>query len=320
MWKNFFYFTKTERQGIIVLAVLVSGIFALPALFMPSSPSQEPDASEQELFRKEYDAFISSLKETTAGQKVDGKFTWDSPRREINLAIFDPNTADSTTFLSLGLPSWMIKNILRYREKQGRFHRPEDFKKIYGLAEEQYQTLLPYIRITKSRQSITDSHQSIIENRQSKDTMQLLTVQSGTPRDTLFKYQPGTVICLNSADTAELKKIPGIGSSIARKIVNYRKRLGAFHRIEQLQEIQLKAEKLRPWFSIDAGRIRRINLNKASMERMMHHPYINFYQAKVIIEYRKKKGNINSLKQLSLYDEFTPADFERLEPYVCYDL
>ena len=320
MWKNFFYFTKTERQGIIVLAVLILGVFALPALFIRFSPSQEPDAAEQELFRKEYDAFISSLKETKSGQKMDGKFTRDSPRREINLAVFDPNTADSTTFLSLGLPSWMIKNILRYREKQGRFHRPEDFRKIYGLTEEQYQTLFPYIRITKSRQSITDSHQSIAENHQSKDTMQLLTVQNDTPRDTLFKYQPGTVICLNSADTTELKKIPGIGSSIARKIVNYRKRLGAFHRIEQLQEIQLKAEKLRPWFSIDAGRIRRINLNKASMERMMHHPYINFYQAKAIIEYRKKKGNINSLKQLSLYDEFTPADFERLEPYVCYDL
>ncbi|WP_303033683.1 helix-hairpin-helix domain-containing protein, partial [Bacteroides acidifaciens] len=71
-----------------------------------------------------------------------------------------------------------------------------------------------------------------------------------------------------------------------------RKRLGAFCRIEQLQEIQLKAEKLRPWFSIDAGQIHRINLNKASLERMMYHPYINFYQAKVIIEYRKKKGSI----------------------------
>ena len=312
MWKNFFYFTKTERQGIIVLAVLILGVFALPTILMHSTPPQEPNAAEQELFCKEYDEFISSLKETKAGQMVDGKFIKGSPRREINLAVFDPNTADSITFLSLGLPSWMIKNILRYRERQGWFHHPEDFRKIYGLTEEQYQTLLPYIRIREKRQSITVS-------RQSKDTMQLLTMQN-TPRDTLFKYQPGTVISLNSADTAELKKIPGIGSGIARKIVNYRKQLGAFHRIEQLQEIQLKVEKLRPWFSIDADQIRRINLNKASMERMMRHPYINFYQAKVIVEYRKKKGNINSLKQLSLYEEFTPADFERLEPYVCYDL
>ena len=212
------------------------------------------------------------------------------------------------TFLSLGLPSWMAKNILRYRSKQGRFHRPEDFRKIYGLTEEQYKTLLPYIQIAKSS-----------EPEETRDTVQLLTAQS-TQRDTIFKYHPGTVISLNSADTTELKKIPGIGSVIARKIVNYRKRLGAFCRIEQLQEIQLKAEKLRPWFSIDAGQIHRINLNKASLERMTYHPYINFYQAKVIVEYRKKKGSIKSLKQLSLYEEFTPADLERLEPYVCCDL
>ena len=171
-------------------------------------------------------------------------------------------------------------------------------------AEEQYQTLLPYIRIA--------------EKIRSKDTVRLLTIQN-VRKDTVFKYQPGTVISLNQADTTELKKIPGIGSSIARMIVNYRKKLGAFYRIEQLQEIHLKVEKLRPWFSIDPDEIRRINLNKASVERMMHHPYINYYQARVIVEYRKKKGRLKSLKQLSLYEEFTSADLERIEPYICYD-
>ena len=305
MWKDFFYFTKTERQGIIVLVVLILGVFSIPLLFPLFEHPKEVDAREQEKFEKEYNEFIASLKKTEPHRKsADNSFQLFL-EKEIKLTVFDPNTADSMTFLSLGLPPWMAKNILQYRRKQGRFRHPEDFRKIYGLKEEQYQTLLPYIQIT--------------ENLQSKDTVQLLTAQS-VQRDTIFKYQPGTVINLNLADTTELKKIPGIGSGIARKIVNYRKRLGAFCRIEQLQEIQLKVEKLRPWFSIDAGQIHRINLNKASLERMMYHPYINFYQAKVIVEYRKKKGNINSLKQLSLYEEFTPDDFERLEPYVCYDL
>ena len=124
-----------------------------------------------------------------------------------------------------------------------------------------------------------------------------------------MKYPPGTIIDLNQADTTELKKIPGIGSRL----------LGGFYQIEQLGEIRLKAEKLRSWFSVDAGKIHRININKASVERMMHHPYISYYQAKVIAEYRKKKGKVRDLKQLMLYEEFTPADFERMAPYVCYD-
>ena len=202
------------------------------------------------------------------------------------------------------MPPWIAKNILRYRKKQGKFRHPEDFQKIYGLTDEQYQTLHPYIRIT--------------EQSSTKDTVRLLMKQR-MPQDTLFKYQPGTVINLNEADTTELKKIPGIGSAIARMIVNYRTQLGGFYKIEQLQEKHLKAEMLRPWFSINATQIRRININKASIERMMHHPYINYYQAKVIVEYRKKKGILTNLKQLSLYEEFNTADFERITPYICYE-
>ena len=303
MWKDFLYYTKTERQGIIVLVVLILGVYAAPKLFSFFTRAEDTDCKENEKFDKEYNDFISALRETKPHQKSGPSFQ-SSPQREVKLAMFDPNTADSTALLSLGLPSWMVKNILHYRNKQGKFRHPKDFRKIYGLTEEQYRTLYPYIQITKDFSS--------------KDTIRLLTAQS-VQRDTLMKYLPGTIISLNSADTTELKKIPGIGSSIARMIVNYRERLGGFFRIEQLQEIHLKAEKLRPWFSIDIQQTRRINLNKAGMERMMRHPYINYYQAKVIIEYRKKKGALKSLKQLSLYEEFTPIDLERIEPYICYN-
>ena len=304
MWKDFFYFTKTERQGIIVLVVLVIGAYAIPRLLQAFSQPEKTDPAEQVKAEKEYSDFISSVKKLKPGKKypdyTNNRSSAVHPKKEIRLATFDPNMADSTTFLSLGLPSWMASNILRYRNRQGRFRRPEDFRKIYGLTEEQYRTLLPYIRIA--------------EEPTSPDTSRLLVVQATAQHDTLMKYHPG-----NQADTTELKKIPGIGSRIAQSIVNRRRLLGGFYQIEQLEEIRLKVEKLRSWFSVDATQIHRININKASVERMMHHPYINFYQAKVIAEYRKKKGKLRDLKQLALYEEFTSADFERIMPYICYD-
>ena len=293
MWKDFFYFTKTERQGIIVLVVLVIGAYAIPRLLQAFSQPEKTNPAEQVKAEKEYSDFMNNRSSAV------------HPKKEIRLATFDPNMADSTTFLSLGLPSWMASNILRYRNRQGRFRRPEDFRKIYGLTEEQYRTLLPYIRIA--------------EEPISPDTSRLLVVQATAQHDTLMKYHPGIIIDLNQADTTELKKIPGIGSRIAQSIVNRRRLLGGFYQIEQLEEIRLKVEKLRSWFSVDATQIHRININKASVERMMHHPYINFYQAKVIAEYRKKKGKLRDLKQLALYEEFTSADFERIMPYICYD-
>ena len=309
MWKDFFYFTKTERQGIIVLVVLVIGLYTIPALLQAFSGPEKTDPAEQAKSEKEYNEFISSVKKLKPGKKypdyTNNRSSAVHPKKEIRLATFDPNMADSTTFLSLGLPSWMASNILRYRNRQGRFRRPEDFRKIYGLTEEQYRTLLPYIRIA--------------EEPISPDTSRLLVVQATAQHDTLMKYHPGIIIDLNQADTTELKKIPGIGSRIAQSIVNRRRLLGGFYQIEQLEEIRLKVEKLRSWFSVDATQIHRININKASVERMMHHPYINFYQAKVIAEYRKKKGKLRDLKQLALYEEFTSADFERIMPYICYD-
>ena len=252
MWKDFFYFTKTERQGIIVLVVLVIGAYAIPRLLQAFSQPEKTDPAEQVKAEKEYSDFISSVKKLKPGKKypdyTNNRSSAVHPKKEIRLATFDPNMADSTTFLSLGLPSWMASNILRYRNRQGRFRRPEDFRKIYGLTEEQYRTLLPYIRIA--------------EEPTSPDTSRLLVVQATAQHDTLMKYHPGIIIDLNQADTTELKKIPGIGSRIAQSIVNRRRLLGGFYQIEQLEEIRLKVEKLRSWFSVDATQIHRININK----------------------------------------------------------
>lgn len=176
----------------------------------------------------------------------------------------------------------MAKNILRYREKGGKFRKAKDFRKVYGLTEEQYRRLSPYLYIAP------------------EDTTRTLAslYLTQTKRDSIYKYPVGTILELNSADTTELKKIPGIGSGIARLITGYRQRLGGFYRIEQLQDIHLDYHPLQAWFRIDEATIRPINLNRTSIERLRNHLYINFYQAKAFVEYRKKQGALHSLKPL----------------------
>lgn len=301
MWKDFFYFSRTERQGVLILVILIVSVCTYIWL-IPARSNADTNADPE--FEKEYEAFVASIQEQERASSPIRKRSL-SKKREVRLAPFDPNTADSTTFLDLGLPAWMAKNILLYRAKGGEFRKPEDFRKIYGLTEEQYSLLTPYI--------------SIAEKPHIKDTTRLLVRKE--PKDTLlyFKYPAGTVISLNRADTTELKKIPGIGSAIARMIVGYRRQLGGFHKVEQLQDIDLSVDKLRAWFSVDESETRKLNLNQSGIERLKAHPYINFYQAKVIVEYRKKKGKIHSLKQLELYEEFSPNDLERIAPYICFE-
>ena len=174
---------------------------------------------------QEYEEFIASLKEKE--QHREKHYTTYKKQEEnppVILASFNPNTADSITFRRLGLPAWMAKNILHYRAKGGKFRKPEDFKKVYGMTEEQYSALLPYIHIPPE-----DTVHHIPQ----------LYIAQNVPMENI-KYEPGTILDLNRADTTELKKIPGIGSGIARLIVGYRQRLGGFYQIEQLKDINLE--------------------------------------------------------------------------------
>lgn len=313
-FKDFLYFSREERRGILILITAIIVVFLSDFLYSYQSTKllfTEEDIRQQAIALAEYKSFLASIQEKDKQWKE--RFFDDNSnkqKKEIILTSFDPNTADSVTFCQLGLPSWMAQNILHYRSKGGKFRKAEDFRKIYGLTEEHYQTLLPYLYI--SQKEASDHSVQLYTPPLTSDTVT-------PPRTDLYKYPSGIVVDLNRADTTELKKIPGIGSGIARLITNYRQRLGGFYRIEQLQEIHLNYHLLKPWFRIDSKEIRLINVNRAGIEKLRHHPYINFYQAKAFVEYRKKRGPLHNLKPFTIYEEFSDADLDKMSHYLCFE-
>lgn len=309
-FRNFLYFPRRDRRGVLLLILLIGITIGVTPFYRRYKESQTGASTADSTLQQAYEELkTASASRKKSWEKDDRRHRPFPPkRRALTPFPFDPNTADSALLCRLGLPGWMAGNIVRYREKGGFFRRPEDFRKIYGLTDEQFDTLRPYLRLAPE------------QPERKEETAPPLLVKTETDRmPRAVKYPAGTVIELNSADTTELKKIPGIGSGIARLIANYRYRLGGFYRIEQLGEIDLDYEQLRPWFRIDTTAIRRLNLNRAGIERLRHHPYLNFYQAKAIVEWRRKKGKLTSLKPLRLYEEFPKADLERLAPYVCFE-
>jgi len=137
------------------------------------------------------------------------------------------------------------------------------------------------------------------------------------------KFAAGTVIELNAADSLALMHIPGIGASFAKRILSYKKILGGYHRIEQLQEVygmyEELYEKITPYLTVDAGQTVKIQVNSASLDKLKSHPYINFYQAKAIVETRKKKGKLSEVAELQLLEEFSEDDWIRITPYLDFE-
>ena len=104
MWKDFFYFTKTERQGIIVLVVLIIGVYTIPALLQAFSGPEKTDPAEQEKSEKEYNEFISSIKEVKQNKKYPVyRDKYSDRQRSIRIPPTPPLSS-----VSACLPGWQV--------------------------------------------------------------------------------------------------------------------------------------------------------------------------------------------------------------------
>lgn len=133
------------------------------------------------------------------------------------------------------------------------------------------------------------------------------------------KFNAGIIIDVNTADTSILKKIPGIGSVISRNIVNYRNRLGGFYNTAQLLEVQYVDSTLLKWFEVKSDVFRKIRINKAGLDELRSHPYMDFYKARAIIDFRRKRGSIDGMSQISMFEEFSEEDIDKLSHYFSFE-
>lgn len=276
--------------AVVVLSAVVVGIM-------------DKGGMSSQLARTDSLTADSSIRKADVRRGVQYIYNVETVRRK--LSAFDPNTADSTLLLSLGLQPWQVRSIYRYRAKGGIYRQPSDFARLYGLTVKQYKELLPYIHIS-------DEYKPAAEVYGRTDA-----VRSG--RDTLrypVKLQPGQYVTLDDADTASLRKVPGIGRYYASRIVRYRNDLGGYVSVAQLSEIEGIPEAALSYFRVTGGAVRKLNLNRLTLNELKHHPYINFYQARRIIDYRRLKGPLHGIDDLRLLKDFSQRDIERLRPYV----
>ena len=266
----------------------------------------------------------SSSKVEKAGQEVSalkGNSEGSLPKEEpFESFPFDPNTADSTTLLRLGLSPWQVRSIYRYRAKHGRYHKVEDFMRLPGLTNEQWERLKPCIRIAKEFQYVQPEPRKSYQEDASPE--QLTAEIREIRRDSLPRQEKiafGQTIDINTADTSQLKMIPGIASKRAARIVAYRRSLGGFVNVEQAMEAIELPDSVLKYMSVSPVEIRKINVNKLSVQQLMKHPYLNFYQAKAIFEHRRNKGELHSLDELSRLEGFRQTDIDRLRPYITFE-
>ena len=307
-----FLLTGEQWLGVGILAVLVGATLFLVHRFQPAEPEVVEVVNDSVLTQ-----FATYQAEQDSIRKASWKKKYPRDTIAIRMQVFDPNTADSSTLVHLGLKKWQASNMLKYRAKGGRYRQAEDMKKLYGMTDSMYQALLPYIQIdTMAVKQYRDSvRKSRIDTTQSDSVPRYISPK----RD--------TVLNLRTADTTELKLIRGIGSYRAKQIVRYRQQLGGFTHVEQLREIKalqpllidtLSADSLLAHFWLDSIIVEPLSVNSIGVERLQRHPYLSFEQAKAIYELRRRKVRLNSIEALEQLDCFTPEELLRVAPYLSF--
>lgn len=295
------YFVMTAEQwlGLVVLVVLVVGTLMVVKRFQPPKEDETVWVN---------DSTKSQFADYQEKQDSIRKAQWRRQRDTIaiRMEVFDPNTADSSTLVHLGFKPWQAKNMIKYRAAGGRYRKPEDLKKLYGMTDSMFQALTPYIYIAR------EEVDSVAVDSLRKDSL---------PR--WKEENKDTILNLRTADTVELKMIHGIGSYRARQIVRYREQLGGFVSVEQVLEAKgmenVDADSLLAHFWIDSVKIEAMNVNSVGVQRLSRHPYLRFEQAQAIYELRRKKIRLDSIQQLQQIECISAETLEKIAPYLNFD-
>ncbi|MBQ7297847.1 MAG: helix-hairpin-helix domain-containing protein [Alistipes sp.] len=127
---------------------------------------------------------------------------------------------------------------------------------------------------------------------------------------------------LNTADSARLRKVVGIGPKTVVAILEYRQRLGGFHRVEQLAEVkgvtEQNYEKILQQICCDSNEIQKIDINFASPNELMRHPYMAPRSLRRLIKHRALKGGWSSTREMIEQNILTEEEAERLRPYLVF--
>ncbi|MEO5908645.1 MAG: helix-hairpin-helix domain-containing protein [Ginsengibacter sp.] len=310
MWQllnAYFNFTKKERKGIAVVLIIIFILIALPLLFERFNKEERINSVQFEKEIAELRIDSSYKKFSKSSDEYYNDYTpsykkYDASNKS-SVFYFDPNSASIKDWMRLGIREKTANTIQKYISKGGKFYKPEDIKKIWGLSESDAARLIPYVSIKKIEKESLRFDQNKYPEKE--------------PYSNKYSVQN---IDINVADTAAYIALPGIGSKLSKRIIAFREKLGGFYSIDQVGETYLLPDstfqKIKKYLVLNSKAIKKLNINSATVDEMKSHPYIRYYLANAIFQYRQQHGNYNSIEEIKKIMPVTDDIYNKASPYL----
>ncbi|MFP5041501.1 ComEA family DNA-binding protein [Parasediminibacterium sp. JCM 36343] len=302
--KDYFTFSKKERNAAIILSLFIGFFLALPYMYTGKKkmPAALDPKLQQQMAMLQPNNPNSDSNHNNEDEGITTAYTpsYNKENTVFEPFEFDPNTVDADGWKKLGLREKTIHTLFNYRSKGGQFRQPEDIKKIWGLRPEEAERIIPYCKIANTQPAYTNTKQSW-----------------AYPAKAAAKP---TIVDINTATTEDLKPIPGMVNGIQYRIVRYREKLGGFLNIAQVKETynlpDSSFEQMRPYFKLDNTNIAKININRASEYELGSHPYINRDIAGAIVLYRQQHGTYQAVSDIKKIPFIKEPLYEKIAPYL----
>lgn len=225
--------------------------------------------------------------------KRDTLYSQEPTHKDISYARFRIDTASAAYLTTLGFSARQASLIVRYGEIIGGYRSIDEFRECYAVSDEMAAALEPYIIFP------------------APDTLSV-AANAIEPR----------IIDINTADSAALVSLSGIGAMSAVHIIRYRELCGGFYSVEQLRELDVVSDenflRFSPRVWCDSTKIVKIDINRASAEQLAKHPYISNRMLRRIVNHRELGGGWRSIDDMVMSGIFTDEEAARLAPYLSF--
>ena len=209
------------------------------------------------------------------------------------------DTASVAYLTRWGLTERQAEVVVRYRDASGGIFDEEHLRRCYVISDKVAEQLLHYIIFSEK-----PTHQTAVASK-------------------LESTVPGRVE-INTADSAMLVAVDGIGPKSASEIIKYRRLLGGYHSVEQLSELKCitesNFEKILPKIWCDSFVISKIDINFARSLELERHPYISAQALRRIVKQRQLKGGWTRIEEMIDDDILSEEEAKRLAPYLRFRL
>ncbi len=286
-YRELFAFNRSQRRGILVLVTFILLVTAGRIILNWSSD----DVFSTYTTIPPVSIEVNHHEVPTYVIKGDNIEIKQKPLRP-----FNPNSVSKTELMEFGFSHRQAAAFVKFRSVIGGYQTNEQVAKVYGMTPELLERIVPYMGLTATVENEVPSNNQVV--------------------------QP-VIIDINTADSAQLTSLPGIGPVFARRIVRYRDRIGGYVDVQQLQEVygmrEETLEKIQGKVEAKGEPVSR-NINAMDVKEIRSLPYItNWNQARAVFNYREQHGAFQSKEDLLKIKLLDSLQVNKMMPYIRFN-